>query len=141
MRRSSRIASFNAGFSGIIRSSVWKLCHQLGRKIAVDLCRWLKTCVVEPCQRLNYHICLIIYWILRVMRKYWDYTRKCPEDIYMYIRETSNFILKCAGSCGEMPFENEFISLTDIARYKSDDPTAVIQNWMRNRDDMVEQQT
>lgn len=40
-----------------------------------------------------------------------------------------------------MPFENEFISLTDIARYKSDDSTAVIQNWMRNRDDMVEQQT
>ena len=31
-------------------------------------------------------------------------------------------------------FENEFISLTDVARYKSDDPTAVIQNWMRNRD-------
>lgn len=31
-------------------------------------------------------------------------------------------------------FENEFILLTDIARYKSDDPTAVIQNWMRNRD-------
>ena len=31
-------------------------------------------------------------------------------------------------------FENEFISLTDIVRYKSDDPTAVIQNWMRNRD-------
>ena len=31
-------------------------------------------------------------------------------------------------------FENEYISLTDIARYRSDDPTAVIQNWMRNRD-------
>ena len=31
-------------------------------------------------------------------------------------------------------FENEFISLTDIARFKSDEPTAVIQNWMRNRD-------
>ncbi len=31
-------------------------------------------------------------------------------------------------------FKNEFISLTDIAKYKSDDPTAVIQNWMRNRD-------
>ncbi len=31
-------------------------------------------------------------------------------------------------------FENKFISLTDIAKYKSDDPTAVIQNWMRNRD-------
>ena len=33
-------------------------------------------------------------------------------------------------------FENEFISLTDIARYKSDDPTAVIQNWMRSRDEI-----
>lgn len=31
-------------------------------------------------------------------------------------------------------FENEFISLTDIARYKSDDSATVIQNWMRNRD-------
>ncbi len=31
-------------------------------------------------------------------------------------------------------FKNEYISLTDIAKYKSDDPTAVIQNWMRNRD-------
>ena len=31
-------------------------------------------------------------------------------------------------------FQNEYISITDIARYKSDDPTAVIQNWMRNRD-------
>ena len=30
--------------------------------------------------------------------------------------------------------QNEYISITDIARYKSDDPTAVIQNWMRNRD-------
>ncbi len=31
-------------------------------------------------------------------------------------------------------FENDYISLTDIARYKSDDPTATIQNWMRNKD-------
>ena len=29
--------------------------------------------------------------------------------------------------------KNEYISLTDIAKYKSDDPTAVIGNWMRNR--------
>ena len=29
--------------------------------------------------------------------------------------------------------ENDYISLTDIARHKSDDPTAVIGNWMRNR--------
>ena len=31
-------------------------------------------------------------------------------------------------------FENEYISLTDIARYKSNDPNDVIKNWMRNRD-------
>ena len=30
--------------------------------------------------------------------------------------------------------ENDYISLTDIARYKSDEPTATIQNWMRNKD-------
>ena len=29
--------------------------------------------------------------------------------------------------------EQDYISLTDIARHKSDDPTAVIGNWMRNR--------
>ncbi len=29
--------------------------------------------------------------------------------------------------------ENDYISLTDIARHKSEDPTAVIGNWMRNR--------
>lgn len=31
-------------------------------------------------------------------------------------------------------FRNEFISLTDIAKYKSEEPAAVIANWMRNRD-------
>ena len=34
-------------------------------------------------------------------------------------------------------FENEFISLTDIAKYKSDVPNDVIKNWMRNRDTIV----
>jgi hypothetical protein len=29
--------------------------------------------------------------------------------------------------------EEDFISLTDIARFKSEDPSAVISNWMRNR--------
>ena len=29
--------------------------------------------------------------------------------------------------------ENDYISLTDIAKHKSDEPTAVIGNWMRNR--------
>lgn len=31
-------------------------------------------------------------------------------------------------------FQNEFLSLTDIARYKSDEPNDVIRNWLRNRD-------
>ena len=32
-------------------------------------------------------------------------------------------------------FENEFISLTDIARYQNiEDPRFVVRNWMRNRD-------
>ena len=29
---------------------------------------------------------------------------------------------------------DDYISLTDIARYKSDAPDDVIKNWMRNRD-------
>lgn len=29
--------------------------------------------------------------------------------------------------------EADYISITDIAKYKSDEPNAVIQNWMRNR--------
>ena len=31
-------------------------------------------------------------------------------------------------------FQNEYISLTDIARYKSDSPNDVIKNWMRGRE-------
>ena len=31
-------------------------------------------------------------------------------------------------------FHNEFISLTDIAKYKSDEPNDVIKNWIRARD-------
>ncbi len=29
--------------------------------------------------------------------------------------------------------EDDYISLTDIAKYRSDDPASVIQNWLRNR--------
>ena len=29
--------------------------------------------------------------------------------------------------------EEDFISLTDIAKFKSDEPNAVIGNWIRNR--------
>lgn len=31
-------------------------------------------------------------------------------------------------------FQNEYISMTDIAKYKSDDPNNSIRNWMRNRE-------
>ena len=31
-------------------------------------------------------------------------------------------------------FQNDYISLTDIARYKSHEPSDVIKNWMRRKD-------
>ena len=31
-------------------------------------------------------------------------------------------------------FKNEYLSLTDIAKYKSDEPFIVINNWMRGKD-------
>lgn len=31
-------------------------------------------------------------------------------------------------------FQNDFISLTDIAKYKSDEPNDVIRNWLRRKD-------
>ena len=33
-------------------------------------------------------------------------------------------------------FKNEYISLTDIARYKSDEPFIVINNWLRGKDNI-----
>ena len=30
--------------------------------------------------------------------------------------------------------QSDYISLTDIAKYKSDSPNDVIKNWMRNKD-------
>ena len=33
-------------------------------------------------------------------------------------------------------FKNEYISLTDIARYKSDEPFIVINNWLRSKDNI-----
>ncbi|MBU3188779.1 KilA-N domain-containing protein [Clostridium bowmanii] len=30
--------------------------------------------------------------------------------------------------------EDDYISLTDIAKYKSDEPNDVIRNWLRNKD-------
>ena len=31
-------------------------------------------------------------------------------------------------------FKNEFISLTDIAKFRSDDPNNAIRNWMRSKE-------
>ena len=31
-------------------------------------------------------------------------------------------------------FHNEYLSLTDIARFKSSEPFIVINNWMRGKD-------
>ena len=84
--------------------------------------------------------------------------KKYVEDICMYILTVLSFTSKHIGKCGERRitmakivketihakgidigiyttnFENEFISLTDIAKYRNeDDPRFVIQNWMRNR--------
>ena len=34
-------------------------------------------------------------------------------------------------------FKNDYLSLTDIAKYKNtDDPRFVIQNWMRDRNNL-----
>ena len=33
-------------------------------------------------------------------------------------------------------FQNDYISLTDIARYKSDEPFIVINNWLRSKDNI-----
>jgi len=41
------------------------------------------------------------------------------------VKETDITILKVN--------EDDYISLTDIAKFKSNDPAAVIANWMRNR--------
>ena len=120
------------------------------------ICHWLKIYVAEPCKKMNCHICLIIYWILLVMRNYWDYINECAESICIYILVALRVILQNIGKCGKRRiamakivketihakgidigiyttnFENEFISLTDIAKYRNeDDPRFVLQNWMR----------
>ncbi len=41
------------------------------------------------------------------------------------VKDTNISILNIGGE--------DFVSLTDLARHKSDDPTAVIGNWLRNR--------
>ena len=62
----------------------------------------------------------------------WDY---CGKDamIKKQVRETINAKGIDIGIY-TADFESEFISLTDIAKYRNeDDPRFVIQNWMRNK--------
>lgn len=92
------------------------------------------------------------------MRKYWDYIKECAESICIYPSYIKSYIEAYREMWGgrrilmakivketihakgidigiyTTNFENEFISLTDIAKYRNeDDPRFVIQNWMRNR--------
>jgi hypothetical protein len=51
-----------------------------------------------------------------------------PNSIFMakiFVKESEITVLSIN--------ENDYISLTDIARHKSNEPTAVISNWLRNR--------
>ena len=45
----------------------------------------------------------------------------------IHVKDTDIAIISAVG-------KDDYISLTDIARYRSDDPTAVIANWMRSKD-------
>ena len=49
------------------------------------------------------------------------YTGRDSKKVFVILKESSDF-------------ENDFLSLTDIAKYKSDDANATICNWMRNRE-------
>ena len=85
------------------------------------------------------------------MKKSWDCTKGYVESIWIYIPVVLGIILKHIGKCGKRRmlmakivketihakgidigiyttnFENEFISLTDIAKYRNeDDPRFVI---------------
>jgi len=61
-----------------------------------------------------------------------DYISQCSEQIFnelpmakINVQQTDVTILKIN--------ETDYISLTDIAKFKSNEPTDVIANWMRNR--------
>ena len=93
----------------------------------------------------------VIYWTLHVMKKCWDCIKGYAESIWIYIPVVLGIILKRIGKSRERRiamakivketihakgidigiyttnFENEFISLTDIAKYRNeDDPRFVI---------------
>lgn len=48
-----------------------------------------------------------------------------PKTTQIFVQDTKVSIISVG--------QDDFISITDIARHKSDEPGAVIGNWMRNR--------
>lgn len=48
-----------------------------------------------------------------------------PKTTQIFVQDTKVSIISVG--------QDDFISITDIARHKSDEPSAVIGNWMRNR--------
>ena len=74
----------------------------MDEKIYQIIYHWVKMCAAEVLQKMNCHIYLIIYWILLVMKKYWDCIKECVEGICIYILVVLRVILKHIGKCGKM---------------------------------------
>ena len=74
----------------------------MDEKIYQIIYHWVKMCAAEVRQKMNCHIYLIIYWILLVMKKYWDCIKECVEGICIYILVVLRVILKHIGKCGKM---------------------------------------
>lgn len=54
-------------------------------------------------------------------------SKEKPVKGTIYAQDTEITVLSYSNS-------DDYISLTDIAKHRSDEPSAVIQNWLRNRD-------
>ena len=71
----------------------------------------------------------MVSWIKKVREK-------ALEDLHNMGKKGKD-IIQAKGFTIEVitnDFVNDFISLTDIAKYKSDEPNDVIKNWMRSKD-------
>lgn len=56
----------------------------------------------EKYRKRNYPICLIICWTFPVMKKCWNYIKRCAEGISIFIRVVLSLILMHIGKCGKM---------------------------------------
>lgn len=62
-----------------------------------------------------------------------DYSYFCDHNVINKYKIMAKITVRNTNVTVISVNENDYISLTDIAKYKSEDPTAVIGNWMRNR--------